>query len=143
MSAQHGRKSELPTNASMAEMLRAGEPIEDLAARLGVTVQRIQSRLNDAGWASDGRPTHTPPPSRTVLVVLDDQRWRDRALCAETDPEAFHPENGGSTVQAKAICGRCEVRPECLDYALSRNERFGIYGGLSERERRKLKKAAS
>lgn len=66
--------------------------------------------------------------------------WQEQALCAQTDPEAFFPEKGGSTREAKAVCQSCEVRSECLDYALSNDERFGIWGGLSERERRKLKK---
>jgi WhiB family redox-sensing transcriptional regulator len=66
--------------------------------------------------------------------------WQDRALCAQTDPEAFFPEKGGSTREAKRICTGCEVRTECLEYALAHDERFGIWGGLSERERRKLKR---
>ena len=68
--------------------------------------------------------------------------WQERALCAQTDPEAFFPEKGGSTREAKRICQGCEVRSECLEYALAHDERFGIWGGLSERERRKLKKRA-
>lgn len=66
--------------------------------------------------------------------------WQDRALCAQTDPEAFFPEKGGSTREAKKVCTGCEVRAECLEYALANDERFGIWGGLSERERRKLKR---
>lgn len=65
--------------------------------------------------------------------------WQERALCAQTDPEAFFPEKGGSTREAKRVCASCEVRVECLEYALMHDERFGIWGGLSERERRKLK----
>ena len=64
--------------------------------------------------------------------------WQDEALCAQTDPEAFYPEKGGSTVQAKRVCLACPVRSQCLSYALKHDERFGIWGGLSERERRKL-----
>lgn len=69
--------------------------------------------------------------------------WQSDALCAQTDPEAFFPEKGGSTRDAKRICTTCDVRGECLDYALQNDERFGIWGGLSERERRKLKRRAS
>ena len=69
-----------------------------------------------------------------------EQDWQEQALCAQTDPEAFFPEKGGSTREAKRICMACGVRDECLEYALSNDERFGIWGGLSERERRKLKK---
>ena len=66
--------------------------------------------------------------------------WQSDSLCAQTDPEAFFPEKGGSTRDAKKICSSCEVRTLCLEYALQNDERFGIWGGLSERERRKLKK---
>jgi WhiB family redox-sensing transcriptional regulator len=85
--------------------------------------------------------------------------WQDRALCAETDPEAFYPEKGGSVRYAKGVCnGRpartgpgnpqdaiapCPVRAECLAYALEHDERFGIWGGRSERERRRLKREAA
>jgi WhiB family redox-sensing transcriptional regulator len=68
--------------------------------------------------------------------------WQERALCAETDPEAFFPEKGGSTREAKKICTGCEVKAECLEYALANDERFGIWGGLSERERRRLRRRA-
>ncbi len=87
-----------------------------------------------------------PMPDDPVLVALFDepeqQEWQERALCAQTDPEAFFPEKGGSTREAKRICLGCEVRAECLEYALAHDERFGIWGGLSERERRKLKHKA-
>jgi WhiB family redox-sensing transcriptional regulator len=72
----------------------------------------------------------------------DVQSWQEQALCAETDPEAFFPEKGGSTREAKKICTGCEVRAECLEYALANDERFGIWGGLSERERRRLRRRA-
>lgn len=68
--------------------------------------------------------------------------WQEQALCAQTDPEAFFPEKGGSTREAKKVCQECTVKTECLTYALGNDERFGIWGGLSERERRKLKRAA-
>ncbi len=68
--------------------------------------------------------------------------WQERALCAQTDPEAFFPEKGGSTREAKRVCMSCDVRAECLSYALANDERFGIWGGLSERERRRVKKRA-
>ena len=73
------------------------------------------------------------------LPATTDQ-WQDRALCAQTDPEAFFPEKGGSTREAKKICLGCDVRKECREYALAHDERFGIWGGLSERERRRLKR---
>jgi WhiB family redox-sensing transcriptional regulator len=72
----------------------------------------------------------------------DAQSWQEQALCAETDPEAFFPEKGGSTREAKKICTGCEVKAQCLEYALANDERFGIWGGLSERERRRLRRRA-
>lgn len=69
--------------------------------------------------------------------------WQRDALCAQTDPEAFFPEKGGSTREAKSVCATCQVRAECLEYALMNDERFGIWGGLSERERRRLRREAS
>ncbi len=80
-----------------------------------------------------------------VRKTVDDGEalnWQSDALCAQTDPEAFFPEKGGSTRDAKKICTSCEVRNHCLEYALQNDERFGIWGGLSERERRKLRKRA-
>ena len=68
--------------------------------------------------------------------------WQRDALCSQTDPEAFFPEKGGSTRDAKRICAGCDVRTQCLEFALANDQRFGIWGGLSERERRKLKKRA-
>jgi WhiB family transcriptional regulator, redox-sensing transcriptional regulator len=77
------------------------------------------------------------------MTDTDELTWQERALCAQTDPEAFFPEKGGSTREAKKVCLSCEVRTECLEYALEHDERFGIWGGMSERERRKLKKRVS
>ena len=66
--------------------------------------------------------------------------WRDHALCNQTDPDAFFPEKGGSPREAKKVCRGCEVRAECLEYALANDERFGVWGGLSARERRRLQR---
>ncbi len=66
--------------------------------------------------------------------------WQERSLCAQPDPEAFFPEKGGSTREAKGVCMSCDCRSECLDSALAHDERFGIWDGLSERERRRLKR---
>jgi WhiB family redox-sensing transcriptional regulator len=79
-------------------------------------------------------------PERQYDDAVDDTLlgWQERAVCAQTDPEAFFPEKGGSVRAAKKVCRACPVRAECLDYALEHHERFGVWGGLSERERRKL-----
>ena len=54
--------------------------------------------------------------------------------------DGFFPEKGGSTRQAKAVCLMCPVREVCLEYALDNEERHGIWGGVSERERRRMVK---
>lgn len=73
-----------------------------------------------------------------------DRDWMVDAVCASAYPDAWFPRKGTSTREAKRICkggqGRpaCPVRNECLDYALRHDERFGIWGGLSDRERDRL-----
>ena len=89
------------------------------------------------------------PVYRPAEPVLSDEEkvglaWQAYAECATTDPEAFFPEKGGSTKAAKRIChDLCPVRAECLEYALANDERFGVWGGYSERERRKLRREAA
>jgi WhiB family transcriptional regulator, redox-sensing transcriptional regulator len=114
-------------------------------------------RLAGAGLSTVGTTPQTPstaeatdttrrahlslvPDAFGLAPATDDDQWQERALCAQTDPEAFFPEKGGSTREAKRICMGCEVRDACLEYALAHDERFGIWGGLSERERRRLKR---
>lgn len=96
-----------------------------------MTVQRrpVEALFGVSGDRLDLNAMAMPP-----LWVLD-------ANCAGTDPEAFFPEKGGSTREAKRICSRCTVQAECLDYALGLGDLFGIFGGLSERERRQINKA--
>jgi WhiB family redox-sensing transcriptional regulator len=68
--------------------------------------------------------------------------WQEGALCAQTDPDAFFPEKGGTTLPAKRVCAVCDVRADCLAYAFRTDERFGIWGGMSAFERHKARKAA-
>jgi len=72
--------------------------------------------------------------------AADAEAWRNDGLCAQVDPELWYPEKGGSTKDAKSVCLGCPVQTECLQYALDNDERFGIWGGYSERERRALKR---
>jgi WhiB family redox-sensing transcriptional regulator len=82
-------------------------------------------------------PWEMPAPPGPVIDVPD---WMDRALCAQVGGDAFYPEKGGSTREPKKVCMACEVRTKCLEYALDNDERYGIWGGKSERERRKIKR---
>lgn len=92
--------------------------------------------------ASPGR-VWLPLPGFPAAQEEGELGWQTEALCAQTDPEAFFPEKGGSTRDAKKVCASCTVREQCLEYALKNDERFGIWGGLSERERRRLRKRAN
>lgn len=145
------------------EEYRAGRPAASIAADLNVTPAAILYHVRKAEVPLQ-QPHRTPcevratsarmlrsvralgseaPPAEAVLAVAvlgDRPDWQAEGLCAETDPEQFFPEKGGSPRQAKAVCGRCPVRDQCLEYALANNERFGIWGGLSERERHSLRR---
>ncbi len=66
--------------------------------------------------------------------------WQESALCAQVDNDIWFPEKGGSTKEAKSVCRECPVQWPCLKYALENEERFGIWGGMSERERRAVRR---
>ena len=113
---------------------------------------------DDAKWSSETHTDEVPAAPVEAAPVADDWAaipglvtepvegelaWQADALCAQTDPEAFFPEKGGSTRDAKRVCEACTVKDACLEYAMANDERFGIWGGLSERERRRLRRAAN
>lgn len=64
--------------------------------------------------------------------------WQDFALCAQTDPDIFFPEKGGSTTPATTVCASCPVQGECLEYAITHDIRHGIWGGMSDNDRRRI-----
>lgn len=69
-----------------------------------------------------------------------DLSWQDGANCKGANADLFFPERGASTRTAKSICRECTVREACLEFAIATGEKFGIWGGMSERERRKVRK---
>lgn len=78
---------------------------------------------------------------RNLTIPEDtDFSWKKEANCLGIDPDLFFPERGVSSAQAKNVCLRCVVKEECLEYALQNGEKFGIWGGMSERERRVLRR---
>ena len=77
---------------------------------------------------------------RITNKLLQPVDWQTNARCHEVDPEIFFPERGGSSKAARQVCSKCDVRSQCLEYALNNKEQFGIWGGTSERERRRLRK---
>ena len=82
-----------------------------------------------------------PAPDRSPAEgmnphILIPTPWMDNAACADADPDLFFVDVGESADEAKAICSRCPVQTDCLDFALASHERFGIWGGMSSRQRR-------
>jgi WhiB family transcriptional regulator, redox-sensing transcriptional regulator len=69
----------------------------------------------------------------------DDLSWRDGGRCGEVDPEVFFPATGQHTDPARRICAGCEVRVQCLEFALGSDEAWGIWGGTDEDERRRIR----
>lgn len=76
----------------------------------------------------------------TELISLVRDSWRENAACRETDTRAFFIGPGQSPNAALAVCGRCEVRNECLEFALDNEENYGIWGGLNADQRKRLRR---
>jgi WhiB family redox-sensing transcriptional regulator len=79
-------------------------------------------------------------------VDWDSDDWRKRAECRDTDPDLFFPIGTTGTAidqidAAKAVCATCEALEPCLEFALATNQESGVWGGTSEEERRKIRKA--
>ena len=64
--------------------------------------------------------------------------WINKAACRGASPSTFYPERGLPLVEAKRICRGCSVQPQCLDWAIQEREKFGVWGGLSALERRRI-----
>ena len=110
----------------------------------GSAVQaRARTRVVMPGVRLPPGRRHKGVRAMTVILPVVRQQWLDRAACLQADPDAFYPEKGGSSRAAKRVCHTCPVQTDCLSYALANDERFGIWGGMSERERRQLKRRAS
>jgi WhiB family redox-sensing transcriptional regulator len=133
--------SELPTAAlqQLGEWsLRQENSLLLADAQLAGSVQLLNGELSQNGHQLPFKLTGSLGDQTEIVcdppaIKID---WQQEALCAQVDNEMFFPEKGGSTKEAKIVCGHCDVAALCLKYALSKNERFGVWGGLSERERR-------
>ena len=84
--------------------------------------------------------TARPPRHRSLAAPARfAARWRELAACRSTDLGVFFPERGESAGPARQVCSACPVRQPCLDYAITNRITYGIWGGLTERERRALR----
>jgi WhiB family redox-sensing transcriptional regulator len=86
-------------------------------------------------WQPDER---APPEDVIPMTALSTATWRKRAACRGIDPEVFYPVSDEDAEEAKAICAGCPVRQACLEHALGHREREGVWGGATERERRRI-----
>lgn len=110
---------------------------------MGRSKQRAAEAAPDAG---EGRRVHkrSAPRAGFLEPPTPDLEWRDRAACRDMDPELFFPigETGPAALQiadAKQVCARCTVVPECLHWALASGQEFGVWGAKSESELRELR----
>jgi len=92
-------------------------------------------------------PEQAPEPSdedRETILELRRQTlgpelaWMVDALCRGYDPDFFFPEDGVGVDQARRVCAKCPVKEPCLEYALRTRQEHGVWGGASERERRRI-----
>jgi WhiB family transcriptional regulator, redox-sensing transcriptional regulator len=129
-------KAGFPLGASVRNptRLRAGQPNHIAAGRApGAEVEGTTS-------VQDFMQIFEAVQANSTGDEPAEKRWQERANCLGVDPDLFFPERGASTREAKGVCNGCEVRIDCLEYALDHGEKFGIWGGMSERERRRLRR---
>lgn len=131
---------------ALYELMRRRNEQGKASVSVEPAIPNAADTIPNAHWVRRSEaPRRASVATLAAKVVNDDDdalAWRERALCVQIDPEIFFPEKGGSTRAAKKVCLSCDARSKCLEYALANDERFGIWGGLSERERRKLKNRA-
>lgn len=74
------------------------------------------------------------------VPITDERPWAAFAACRDRDPDAFFPANEVGEREAVRICNGCPVRIECLEFALEANIKFGVWGGLTEKQRLALRR---
>jgi WhiB family redox-sensing transcriptional regulator len=114
---------------------RRTEVVKDVAYIAVTTTVPPQAKKEEGGR------TKVSMEIITTLYGRQERSWQLQANCMGVDPDLFFPERGASTREAKEVCRGCVVREDCLEYALANGEKFGIWGGMSERERRRLRRA--
>jgi WhiB family redox-sensing transcriptional regulator len=100
-----------------------------------MSVYTVPKYLREPSAAPRERSSSPRPFAGKRAQPLRGQSWRLRAACRDEDPGLFFPELGESAEAAKQVCAGCPVKAQCLAFAVASGERFGVFGGLSERER--------
>lgn len=132
------RKPPMPKAADIAHLLRTGTPLATICADLERAPETIKTKLTRAGYTSRGEWADDTTPTPILLPLLhpfDDQPWAADALCRTSDPELFYGGKGTSPRAAKEICNQCIPRELCAEYALTNDERWGVWGALTAHER--------
>lgn len=122
--------------------------IDYMPTQHGRPDQRAGTTIDDSKQAISNSPSI---PGRSLLnrntSVTDilaslptPPAWHIDTPCSQADADAWFPEKGESSAEAKRICADCDVREQCLEWALANHEQFGIYGGTTPKERRRLVK---
>ena len=130
-------KPPLPPLHQIAARIRDGEALRAIAREYDRAPETIRGALSRHGYT---RPRVHNDGDYTFFRTYDPRPWVEDRACGEFDPEVFFPPKGGSAKAARAICAGCPVRTECLTYAIENDEKYGVWGGLSEYERRKLRR---
>lgn len=134
------RRIELPAVTELLALRETGMTDAQIGERYGCSASLVTERIGQSGFTSRRRPAELLPVTR----VYSEQAWMERAACRELSVDGFYPEmvNGSTlciTKAAKAVCAGCPVREQCLEYALAGDEREGVWGGTSPRERRNMR----
>lgn len=135
-----------PPLTEIAARIRDGESYRTLAREYGIDQQGLANRLRNNGYRFDTGETERVAQLREMKEHLSSRLrtyqlpWMQEAACAQVGGDLWFPEKGESTADAKRVCFSCSVSAECLEYALDTKDHFGVYGGKSERERRKILK---
>lgn len=126
-----------PTDADLSA-IEHGESLDagDAAEMQDVYAVPRENSLRDKPAKSGHTVINSADPS---LKPKLEENWQDGANCLGVDPDIFFPERGASVVEAKKVCRGCVVKEQCLEFALQNSEKFGIWGGLSERQRRTIR----
>lgn len=119
-------------------------PEHGFTSDVDIEVEELIKTLDRASYASSGRPAEEAESKQEAPRTVDDElferfgNWWSQSECQGADADLFFPDRGASTKKARAMCSDCQVRNACLITALATGERFGVWGGASERVRRAL-----
>jgi WhiB family redox-sensing transcriptional regulator len=123
----------------------AVESVDGAGAVVELDSSQEEELESASGSDADSAPVVSPASVGAITRMARknlqlDTSWQELANCLGVDPDLFFPERGASTREAKEVCRGCVVREDCLEFALANGEKFGIWGGMSERERRRIRR---